>query len=50
MGQAGIDLVKIQGLISPGAYFEYFNRQLSRKNSFVISRTIYYSDRDEREV
>lgn len=44
VGQAGIDLVKIQGLISPGAYFEFFNREFSRKNSFVISRTIYYKD------
>lgn len=42
VGQAGIDLVRIQGLISPGAYFEYFNREFSRKNSFVISRTIYH--------
>lgn len=49
VGQAGIDLVKIQGLISPGAYFEYFNKELSRKNSFVISRTIYYSDKEEKE-
>ena len=47
VGQAGIDLVKIQGLISPGAYFEYFNREMSRKNSFVISRTIYYSDKED---
>lgn len=42
VGQAGIDLVKIQGLISPGTYFEYFNREFLRKNSFVVSRTIYY--------
>lgn len=45
VGQAGIDIVKIQGLISPGAYFEYFNREFSRKNSIVISRTIYYMDK-----
>lgn len=45
VGQAGIDLVKIRGLISPGAYFEFFNREFSRKNSFVISRIIYYKDR-----
>lgn len=44
VGQAGIDLVKIRGLISPGAYFEFFNREFMRKNSFVISRTIYYKD------
>lgn len=42
VGQAGIDLVKVQGLISPGVYFEYFNREFARKNSFVVSRTVYY--------
>lgn len=42
VGQAGIDLVKVQGLISPGSYFEYFNREFLRKNSFVVSRTVYY--------
>ena len=42
VGQAGIDVVKIQGLITPGAYFEYFSREFSKKNSIVISRTIYY--------
>ncbi|OLS02378.1 HdeD family acid-resistance protein [Tissierella creatinophila] len=47
VGQAGIDIVKIQGLISPGAYFEYFNREFSRKNSFVISRTIYYKGKSK---
>lgn len=45
VGQSGIDLVKISGLISPGAYFEFFNREFLRKNSFVISRTIYYKDK-----
>ncbi len=49
VGQAGIDLVKIQGLITPGAYFEFFNREFARKNSFVISRTIYYKDKSKIE-
>lgn len=44
VGQAGIDIVKIQGLISPGAYFEFFNREFSRRNSIVISRTIYFKE------
>ena len=48
VGQAGIDLVKIYGLISPGAYFEFINREFLRKNSFVISRTIYYKDKKVR--
>jgi len=34
------------GLISPGAYFEFLNREFLRKNSFVISRTIYYKEKE----
>ena len=44
VGQSGIDLVKISGLITPGAYFEFFNREFMRRNSFVISRTIYHKE------
>lgn len=47
VGQSGIDVVKISGLISPGAYFEFFNREFMKKNSFVIRRTIYYKE-DEK--
>ncbi len=43
VGKAGIDIIKIQGLITPGAYFEYFNREFYRENSMVISRSIYYN-------
>ena len=50
VGQSGIDLVKISGLISPGAYFEFFNREFMRKNSFVISRTIYYKDNKDETI
>ncbi|WP_414839253.1 DUF308 domain-containing protein [Carnobacterium sp. TMP28] len=45
VGQSGIDIVKIQGIITPGAYFEYFNTEFSKKNSIVISRTIYYEQK-----
>ncbi len=45
VGQAGIDLINIHGLISPGAYFDYFNREYQRKNSFVVSRKVYYKDK-----
>lgn len=43
VGKAGIDIIKIQGLISPGAYFEYFNREFYRENSMVIKRTVYHT-------
>lgn len=44
VGQSGIDLVNVNGLISPGAYFEFFNKEFLRANSFVISRTIYHKN------
>nr|WP_300003383.1 DUF308 domain-containing protein [Tissierella sp.] len=44
VGKTGIDIVKIQGIISPGAYFEYFNKEFALKDSIVISRTIYYEN------
>jgi len=31
----------MNGLITPGAYYEYLNREFRKKNSMVVSRTIY---------
>ncbi len=50
VGQSGIDIVKISGLITPGAYFEFFNREFMKPNSFVISRTIYYKDNKNKII
>lgn len=53
VGKGGIDLLKINGLITPGTYCEYLNREFMKKNSIVISRNIYNEkrkgDRDERK-
>ena len=35
---------------TPGAYFEFFNREFMRKGSFVISRTIYYKDDNSKII
>ena len=29
------------GIITPGTYYEYLNREFQKKNSMVISRKIY---------
>lgn len=42
VGQSGIDAVKVYGLITPGTYFDFLNREFSRKNSIVIARTVYH--------
>lgn len=41
IGKSGIDLLKMSGIITPGAYYEYLNREFQKKNSMVISRKIY---------
>lgn len=43
IGKSGIDLLKMNGIITPGAYYEYLNREFQKKNSMVISRKIYNS-------
>ena len=41
VGKSGIDILKMYGVITPGAYYEYLNREYKKKNSMVISRKIY---------
>jgi hypothetical protein len=41
LGTSGIDLLSINGLITPGTYYDYFNREFRRKNSIVVSKEIY---------
>jgi len=37
----GTDILKINGLITPGTYQEYLNKELNKKNGIVISCNIY---------
>lgn len=41
LSTSGIDLLSINGLITPGTYYDYFNREFRRKNSIVVSKEIY---------
>lgn len=40
-GASGLDLMVTQGVITPGTYFTFLDRQFRRPNSIVISRTVY---------
>lgn len=37
----GKDVIAINGILTPGAYYEYLNNQFIRKNTNVITRKIY---------
>lgn len=45
IGRSGLDLLKMNGLITPGTYYEYLNKEFSKKNSIVVSRNIYNDKR-----
>lgn len=41
LGSIGKNIIDINGIITPGTYYEYLNNEFSKKNSNVISRKIY---------
>lgn len=49
IGKSGSDLLKMNGVITPGAYYEYLNREFQKKNSMVISRKIYNSENVDKK-
>ena len=50
VGKSGIDLLKMYGIITPGTYYEYLNREFKKKNSMVISRKIYNSKNVDKKT
>ncbi|MBK5244577.1 MAG: MFS transporter [Eubacteriaceae bacterium] len=49
VGKTGIDLLRINGIITPGAYLDYLDRLYERGDSIVVTRTLY-QDIDEKDV
>ena len=49
IGSAGTDIITLNGIITPGAYYDYLNRELQFENSQVISRTVYYKKKRKRK-
>ena len=45
VGKSGMDILSINGLITPGTYYDYLNRKLKSKNSSIIYKEIYNKDR-----
>ena len=41
VGITGSDLLKINGVITPGAYYAFLEKELKKENSNVISKQIY---------
>ena len=41
VGKSGINLLKVNGIITPGSYLDYLDRLYERGDSIVVSRTLY---------
>lgn len=41
IGKSGIDIVNMNGIITPGTYFSYFEEESKKENSRVLSKKIY---------
>ncbi len=41
VGSAGLDILNLNGIVTPGAYYEYLDRQFAMKNDMVIYKKIY---------
>jgi len=49
IGSLGIDIVRLTGIITPGTYYDYFNRQYRLQNSNVIYKKVYkFEDKRKR--
>lgn len=49
IGSLGIDIVRLTGIITPGTYYEYFNREYKLQNSDVIYKKVYKRVKKERK-
>jgi hypothetical protein len=45
IANSGVDMLSLNGIITPGTYYDYLNRLLKKKNSFVVSKSIYNASR-----
>lgn len=41
LGATGSDVLNVNGIVTPGAYYNFLNKEFKRKNSAVIKKTIY---------
>lgn len=41
IGNSGIDVLTLGGIITPGTYYEYLRNEFVKRNSIVVSQNIY---------
>lgn len=46
VGGSGIDIISLNGIITPGTYYSYLDDRFKRQNSFVVKKTILTGAKD----
>lgn len=46
LSATGTAIIKLNGIITPGSYYDYLDREFLKPGSMVISRTVYSEDPD----
>lgn len=50
IGSSGTDVLGMNGLVTPGTYYDYLNREYTLKNGIVISREVYRNNPEQKEI
>lgn len=45
VGKSGSDILSLNGIITPGTYYDYLEKELYRKKGIVVTKNIYNSKR-----
>jgi len=49
LGATGADILKVSGIVTPGAYYNYLNKEFKRQNSNIIRKEIYTNAKQKRK-
>lgn len=49
VGASGMDILSINGIITPGTYYDYLNRNLKQGKSNVVSKVVYNANNRAKE-
>lgn len=49
VGKSGMDILSINGIITPGTYYDYLNRKLKQGTSNVVSKVVYNASNRAKE-
>lgn len=44
VGKSGLDIINLNGVVAPGSYQDFLEKEYQRENSLVVSKNVYYKN------